>query len=295
MPKLRHIAIATNDPKATAEFYKKAFGFEQIGETSPTSPLAQGYFLSDGTLNIAILKFKTDQIGKGMDYTGVHHFGVLVDDPATGSARRRMLHGQREGPRQRLLRDQVQGPRRHRVRHRRPSLDGKQTARRVIGRSGGVIERCGGKRLGHEMKRAIFALAMLSAFGSFQAAMAEDAYPSRLIKLIVPFAAGGNTDVVGRVSADIAAVAQASLESNLPIREAKRDVLQHRLWIQKHGLTANPAELDTALAAIERARDRLAEQLAELDKAGSDLAQATEAANEAARREPPTLRRQQDS
>ena len=81
MPKLRHIAIATNDPKATAEFYKKAFGFEQIGETSPTSPLAQGYFLSDGTLNIAILKFKTDQIGKGMDFTGVHHFGILVDDP----------------------------------------------------------------------------------------------------------------------------------------------------------------------------------------------------------------------
>ena len=80
MPKLRHIAIATNDPKATAEFYKKAFGFEQIGETSPTSPLAQGYFLSDGTLNIAILKFKTDQIGKGMDYTGLHHFGILVED-----------------------------------------------------------------------------------------------------------------------------------------------------------------------------------------------------------------------
>ena len=24
MPKLRHIAIATNDPKTTAEFYKKA-------------------------------------------------------------------------------------------------------------------------------------------------------------------------------------------------------------------------------------------------------------------------------
>jgi catechol 2,3-dioxygenase-like lactoylglutathione lyase family enzyme len=72
MAKLRHIAIATNDPKTTAEFYKKAFGFEQIGETSPTSPLAQGYFLSDGTLNIAVLKFKTDQIGKGMDYTGVH-------------------------------------------------------------------------------------------------------------------------------------------------------------------------------------------------------------------------------
>jgi catechol 2,3-dioxygenase-like lactoylglutathione lyase family enzyme len=64
MPKLRHIAIATNDPKATAEFYKQAFGFEQVGETSPSSPLASGYFLSDGTLNIAVLKFKTDQLGK---------------------------------------------------------------------------------------------------------------------------------------------------------------------------------------------------------------------------------------
>src|ERR1044071_10486756 len=80
MPKLRHIAIAPNATKKTAEFYKKAFGFEQIGETSPTGPLAQGYFLSDGTLNIAILKFKTDQIGKGMDFTGVHHFGILVED-----------------------------------------------------------------------------------------------------------------------------------------------------------------------------------------------------------------------
>ena len=80
MQKLRHIAIATNDPKATAEFYKKAFGFEQVGETSPESKLASGYFLSDGTLNIAVLKFKTDQIGKGMDYTGLHHFGILVED-----------------------------------------------------------------------------------------------------------------------------------------------------------------------------------------------------------------------
>jgi len=37
-------------------------------------------FLSDGTLNMAILKFKTDQLGKGMDYRGIHHFGVLVED-----------------------------------------------------------------------------------------------------------------------------------------------------------------------------------------------------------------------
>jgi tripartite-type tricarboxylate transporter receptor subunit TctC len=34
-----------------------------------------------------------------------------------------------------------------------------------------------------------------------QATSAQDAYPNRAIKLIVPFAAGGNTDVVGRLTA----------------------------------------------------------------------------------------------
>lgn len=97
--------------------------------------------------------------------------------------------------------------------------------------------------------------------------------------------------VVGRVPADIAEVARSSLASNLPIREAKRDVLQHRLWIQKHGDSASQAELDTACAALDRARGRLAAQLEELERAGAELARATEASAEAARREPPNLRR----
>ncbi|MBV9860560.1 MAG: VOC family protein [Alphaproteobacteria bacterium] len=78
MPKLRHIAIAAEDPRAMAEFYKKAFDFEEVGRANGV--LADGVFLSDGTLNMAILKFKTDQLGKGMDYRGLHHFGVLVED-----------------------------------------------------------------------------------------------------------------------------------------------------------------------------------------------------------------------
>lgn len=80
MAKLRHIAIATQDPEATAEFYKSGFGFEEIGRTQPGNRLASGVFLSDGTLNIAILKFTVDQLGKGLDYVGIHHFGVLVQD-----------------------------------------------------------------------------------------------------------------------------------------------------------------------------------------------------------------------
>src|SRR5256885_15065320 len=78
MPKLRHIAIAAEDPEAMAEFYKKAFDFKEVGR--PNGYLADGVFLSDGTLNMAILKFKTDQLGKGMDFPGLHHFGILVED-----------------------------------------------------------------------------------------------------------------------------------------------------------------------------------------------------------------------
>jgi catechol 2,3-dioxygenase-like lactoylglutathione lyase family enzyme len=64
MPKLRHIAIAAEDPEAMAEFYKKAFDFVEVGR--PNGFLADGVFLSDGTLN--------------MDFRGIHHFGVLVED-----------------------------------------------------------------------------------------------------------------------------------------------------------------------------------------------------------------------
>src|SRR6185312_7090348 len=69
MPKLRHIAIAAEDPEKMAEFYKKAFDFKEVGR--PNGHLADGVFLSDGTLNMAILKFKSDQLGKGMDYRGL--------------------------------------------------------------------------------------------------------------------------------------------------------------------------------------------------------------------------------
>ncbi|HZT86764.1 MAG TPA: VOC family protein [Stellaceae bacterium] len=78
MAKLRHIAIAAKDPDAMADFYVKAFDFKIV--RSSDGPLAYGHHLSDGTIDLAILRFKTDQIGKGMDYTGLHHFGILVED-----------------------------------------------------------------------------------------------------------------------------------------------------------------------------------------------------------------------
>jgi catechol 2,3-dioxygenase-like lactoylglutathione lyase family enzyme len=85
MAKLRHLAIACKDPDQMAEFYKRAFDFTEVRKTD--GPLAYGYHLSDGTIDLAILRFKTDQIGKGMDYTGLHHFGVLVEDLDAAAAK----------------------------------------------------------------------------------------------------------------------------------------------------------------------------------------------------------------
>lgn len=78
MAKLRHVAIACEDPDGTATVLRQAFDLEQVGVCD--SELARGVFLSDGTLNLAVLKFHTDQIGKGTDYEGLHHIGFLVDD-----------------------------------------------------------------------------------------------------------------------------------------------------------------------------------------------------------------------
>jgi catechol 2,3-dioxygenase-like lactoylglutathione lyase family enzyme len=91
MAKLRHIAIAANDPDAMAEFYKQAFDFKEVRKTD--GPLAYGYHLSDGTIDLAILRFKTDQLGRGLDYTGLHHFGILVEDAAAAAHKLESLGG----------------------------------------------------------------------------------------------------------------------------------------------------------------------------------------------------------
>jgi hypothetical protein len=51
------------------------------------------------------------------------------------------------------------------------------------------------------MRKVVFALAAFCVVASLQGVSPEEAYPRRAIKLIVPFAAGGNTDVVRRLTA----------------------------------------------------------------------------------------------
>jgi catechol 2,3-dioxygenase-like lactoylglutathione lyase family enzyme len=91
MPRLRHLAIAAKAPDAMAEFYEKAFDFKEVRKTD--GPLAYGYHLSDGTIDLAILRFKTDQLGRGLDYTGLHHFGVLVEDVGQAANKLESLGG----------------------------------------------------------------------------------------------------------------------------------------------------------------------------------------------------------
>jgi len=81
MAKLRHVAIAVPDPQQSAAFYRDVFEMQIVGETS--SPLADGIYLSDGTVCLALLKYKTDAAAgeeRGKDYVGVHHIGFWCDD-----------------------------------------------------------------------------------------------------------------------------------------------------------------------------------------------------------------------
>jgi catechol 2,3-dioxygenase-like lactoylglutathione lyase family enzyme len=80
MAKLRHIAIAAEDPFATAEFYKKVFALEEVGRKEFSNPeTSYGVFLSDGTISLAILHFGWDQ-GHGIDFRGIHHLGFVVEN-----------------------------------------------------------------------------------------------------------------------------------------------------------------------------------------------------------------------
>jgi hypothetical protein len=102
---------------------------------------------------------------------------------------------------------------------------------------------------------------------------------------------GAMQNVVGRMPADIAADARASLDSNDRLQAGFRDLLQHRLWLQQNVDTASQHALDEAASALERARARIAAELDRLDNAGAELESATGPAIAAAVREPPALRR----
>src|SRR5512147_288599 len=73
MARIKHIAIRTHEIEQTANFYKEAFGLEQVGVGQ------SGIYLTDGYLNIAILSMRGLVEGETMKL-GVDHVGFEVDD-----------------------------------------------------------------------------------------------------------------------------------------------------------------------------------------------------------------------
>ena len=97
MPKLKHIALSTQDVDKTARFYIDVFGMKEVGKID--DPGTRGYFLSDGDVNLAILNFKNDTAAgaeRGKGWSGIHHIGFEVESldaiadklAAAGSSRR---------------------------------------------------------------------------------------------------------------------------------------------------------------------------------------------------------------
>lgn len=74
MPKIKHIGITTNDPGATADFFINTFGLVEVAR----APDNKSAILSDGYINVTILKFRYDRYGGG--YPGLHHLGFQVED-----------------------------------------------------------------------------------------------------------------------------------------------------------------------------------------------------------------------
>jgi catechol 2,3-dioxygenase-like lactoylglutathione lyase family enzyme len=81
MPKIKHIALSTQDVDKTARFYIDVFGMKEIAKID--SPGARGYYLSDGDINLAILNFKNDAVAgveRGTGWSGIHHIGFQVEN-----------------------------------------------------------------------------------------------------------------------------------------------------------------------------------------------------------------------
>src|SRR5207237_10326106 len=86
MARIKHIALVTDDPVKTAEFYKSQFGLTELYRW-PTDTGEKGVWLSDGYIYFAILKYGTGdapKLGPGQtsDLRGIHHIGFQVDDIA---------------------------------------------------------------------------------------------------------------------------------------------------------------------------------------------------------------------
>ena len=70
---------------------------------------------------------------------------------------------------------------------------------------------------------------------------------------------------------EMSADADFALAADDKVQAALRDLLQHRLWIQKNALYADQAELDVAVAALAQSRSAMGQQLQRLNEISAEL------------------------
>ena len=88
MARIRHIAIQTQDEEATKQFYVENFGLQVVRKLD--SARTSGYFLTDGHINLAILRFKNNVVAgaeRGTGWSGIHHIGFQVESLEETAAR----------------------------------------------------------------------------------------------------------------------------------------------------------------------------------------------------------------
>ena len=74
--KLRHIALSVENVAKAQKFFEDAFGMTKAGDAQ------NGIYMTDGTINVALLAKGGKVPGVDNPYYGVMHFGMWVDDLA---------------------------------------------------------------------------------------------------------------------------------------------------------------------------------------------------------------------
>src|SRR5262249_58349409 len=82
MARIRHLAMSTDDPAKTAEFFKTFFGLRELFR-KPADTGAQGVWLSDGYIYFAIIKYGSAEMPKRDEPKSIgiiHHIGFNVEN-----------------------------------------------------------------------------------------------------------------------------------------------------------------------------------------------------------------------
>jgi catechol 2,3-dioxygenase-like lactoylglutathione lyase family enzyme len=81
MPRVRYLAILSDEPRALASYYRGAFGMRELG-ASATGDVS----ITDGFVNLSIFKIRGD-LGEARMEPGLHHLGIEVENLEQTKAR----------------------------------------------------------------------------------------------------------------------------------------------------------------------------------------------------------------